>query len=324
MDLTILAIAIFIVSTMLILGVLYFLIAAPAADRTLRTRLEAIQNAAYTHYADDETELLRQEVLSKLPAMHRLLVQFPPAVRLSLFLQQAGIEMNVGKLLSLMLLIFIGVCTLGLLSGIHLLWIPVLAAACGAIPLLVIAIKRRNRFSKFEEQFPDAIDLLARAVRAGHAFTTGLELIGTEMPEPVAGEFRRTFDQQNLGMPLREALENLLVRMPVPDMHVFVTALIIQREAGGNLAEILDNLSQVIRERFKLMRQVRVFTAQGRMSLIVLTAMPPIVGLGMFAMNREYILRLFTDALGQKMLATAVLLQILGYIVIARIIKPKI
>ncbi len=324
MELTVLIIAIFLVGTALLLGLLYLLIAAPTADKALRSRLEAIQNAAYAGSSDEETELLRRDVLSTMPVLQRILMQIPAAIDLNLLLQQAGMTMNFGRLLAVAFIIAVSVLVIGLVLGLPALLVLILVVTGGSIPFLVIAFKRYKRFSKFEEQFPDAIDLLARAVRAGHAFTTGLELIGSEMPEPVAMEFRRTYEQQNLGLPLKEALQNLLVRVPRPDVHVFVTALIIQRESGGNLAEILDNLSRVIRERFKLYRQVKVFTAQGRMSLYVLTGMPFVVGLGLFLLNREYISRLFIDPLGQKMLVVMFVLLILGYFVINRIIQPKI
>ncbi len=192
-----------------------------------------------------------------------------------------------------------------------------------SIPILVIAIKRQRRFLKFEEIFPDAIDLLGRSVRAGHAFTTGLELIAKEMPAPVSDEFQRAYEQQNLGLPLRDALENLMRRMPLTDVRIFVTALMIQRESGGNLAEILDNLSHVMRERFKLMRQIRVYTAQGRLSLYLLVSIPPLMGIMIYFMDREYIMRLFTDPLGIRFLVAGIVLQVLGYFVIRKIIQPK-
>jgi len=192
------------------------------------------------------------------------------------------------------------------------------------IPFLVIAVKRQKRFLKFEEIFPDAIDLLGRAVRAGHAFTTGLDLIAKEMPSPVSDEFNRTYTEQNLGLPLRDALENLMRRVPLPDVRIFVTALMIQRDSGGNLAEILDNLSHVIRERFKLMRQVRVYTAQGRLSLYMLLAIPPFMGIAMYFLNRKYITLLFTDPLGLRFLTVGIILQVIGYFVLRKVIQPKI
>jgi tight adherence protein B len=199
-----------------------------------------------------------------------------------------------------------------------------LAAMCAGIPFLFISVKRQRRFFRFEELFPDSMDLLARAVRAGHAFTSGLEMIAKEMPAPLSEEFRRTYEQQNLGLPLRDALENMARRVPLADVRIFVTALLIQRESGGNLAEILDNLSGIIRERFKLMRQIQVLTAQGRLTLYILIALPPLVGLMIFFVNRSYLMLLFTEPLGHRFLLAGIILQVMGFFVIRKIVQPKI
>jgi tight adherence protein B len=225
-------------------------------------------------------------------------------------------------LLSLLILAF--VFLLCLVVGLFPLLALMLAIMCAGIPFLYISVRRQRRFFRFEELFPDAMDLLARAVRAGHAFTSGLEMIAKEMPAPLSEEFRRTYEQQNLGLPLRDALENMVRRMPLPDVRIFVTALLIQRESGGNLAEILDNLSGVIRERFKLMRQVRVLTAQGRLTLYILIALPPFVGLTIFFVNRDYLMLLFTEPLGHRFLIAGIILQVLGFFVIRKIVQPKI
>jgi tight adherence protein B len=219
-----------------------------------------------------------------------------------------------------MLVVFL----IGFLFDLPNILLVVAVTAAGAIPFGVVLFKRERRFSKFEETFPDAIDLLARAVRAGHAFTTGLELIAREMPEPIASEFKITYEQQNFGMPMRDALHNLSVRMPLSDVNFFISALQIQRESGGNLAEILDNLSYVIRERFKIYRQVKVFTAQGRMTLYILTALAPATVLLMYLVNRDYISLLFTDPLGHTFLGVAVVLELIGFFVIRKIIKIKV
>src|SRR5262249_45088881 len=184
------------------------------------------------------------------------------------------------------------------------------ALVTAGVPFAVAAIMRQRRFNKFEEQFPEAMDLLGRAVRAGHAFTTGFELIGKELPDPLGEEFRIAFQQQNLGLPLRDALQNMATRMPLPDVRIFVSALQIQRESGGNLGEILDMMSYVIRERFKLRRQARIFTAEGRMSSYMLTALPIVALIGMELLQPDYIKPLFTDPSGQRALMVGALLQI--------------
>lgn len=323
MNTTVLLVAVFLASAALSLLVVYFLLVLPAGNRAMRVRLEAILEASNSQATDLETTILRQEVLSRIPAIHRFMLRVRPLVKLNLFLQQSAMKLTLEVVLSISSLLGLIVALFGLVFGWPVSWVLIGAAMAGSSPFVVLAIKRQKRFAKFEAQFPEAIDLLARAVRAGHAFTTGLEIIGNELPEPIAGEFRRTYDQQNLGLPLREALQNLLVRVPLQDVHVFVTALVIQREAGGNLGEILDKLSQTIRERFKLMRQVKVFTAQGRLSLYVIMAMAPAMGLGLYLLNHEYMSRLFTDPLGQKALVVAVALQLFGYLIIRKIVQPK-
>ena len=161
-------------------------------------------------------------------------------------------------------------------------WAAPLFAVVGAdlgafLPYSYASYRRTKRFQKFEELFPEAIDTLARAVRAGHAFTTALEMISNEVAEPIATEFRKLFEEQKFGLPVRDALINLTERVPLVDVKFFVTAVMLQRETGGNLAEILDNLSYVIRERFKIQRQVRVYTAQGRLTMMLLMGLPPVI-----------------------------------------------
>src|SRR5207245_11522262 len=171
---------------------------------------------------------------------------------------------------------------------------------------------------------PGASDTLARAVRAGHAFTPALEMITNEVAEPVSGEFRQLYEEQKFGMPVRDALLNLTVRGPLVDVKFFVTAVMLQRETGGNLAELLDNLSYVIRERFKILRQVRVYTAQGRLTMMLLMAMPPVIVVTMLVMKAEFIQPLFADPICHIFVAAAITLQTVGYFVIRRIIRVEV
>jgi tight adherence protein B len=192
------------------------------------------------------------------------------------------------------------------------------------LPYAYVSYMRARRFAKFEELFPEAIDTLARAVRAGHAFPTALELLATEMGEPVGGEFRKLFEEQKFGLPLRDALLNLAERIPIVDVKFFATAVMLQRETGGNLAEILDGLSYVIRERFKILRQVRVYTAQGRLTMILLMALPPIIVLVMMLMNPGFMGPLFTDPIGHALIAAGIILQTIGYLLIRKIIRIQV
>ena len=193
------------------------------------------------------------------------------------------------------------------------------------LPYSYASFRRNKRFEKFEELFPEAIDTLARAVRAGHAFTTALEMITDEVAEPVASEFRQLYEEQKFGMPVRDALINLTERMPLVDVKFFVTAVMLQRETGGNLAEILDNLSYVIRERFKIQRQVRVYTAQGRLTMALLMGMPPIIVTVMLrAESQLSFARCFPIPIGHTLLVAGIILQTIGYFVIRKIIRIQV
>lgn len=309
-----------------LLSALYFVVESPASKRRMRTRLATMQQLYAQPSGGGEAQFLQEEVVGPLPSLSHFLARLPFLSNLQTFLYQAAVEMTVDTVLVLCFGLSVLAGIAGSLANFALPLLTTLAVAAiaGMTPWLVIALKRQRRFSRFEEIFPDAIDLLARAVRAGHAFTTGFELIAREMPEPVASEFQITFEQQNLGMPLGEALDKLTERVPLPDVRFFVSALQIQRESGGNLAEILTKLSYVIRERFKLVRQVQVHTAEGRLSLYILTAIPPLTSLLLYLVNRDYIMTLFRDPLGQRLVAVAIVFQLVGYVVTRKITQPRV
>lgn len=187
-------------------------------------------------------------------------------------------------------------------------------------PLQVVKYKRTLRMRKFEEQFPEALDLLGRALRAGHAFTTGIEMVASEMPDPIGPEFRMLYDQQNYGMPMPDALRQFAERIPVLDARFFITAVLIQRESGGNLSEVLDNLAGVIRERFRVKRQIRVISAHGRITGWILVCLPPALAFVLFAINEETRRLMFRDPLGQQMLMVAATLQVVGTLIMRKII----
>jgi len=315
---------IFVVTIALLISAIYFVFEAPAQKKRMRVRLEGIQQSAIDPSSSVEGDLLREEVFKQMPALSRALLELPLLSRLQLAMQQGAIRMTPEMLLLSAFGLGFFAFLIALLFYVPLFLAFGLGAAAAAIPFAVVAYKRSARLSRFEEQFPEAIDMLARAVRAGHAFTTGLDLIGKELGEPVAGEFRTTYEQQNFGLPLKEALHNLAVRAPLPDVRFFVTALQIQRESGGNLAEILDNLSAVIRERFKILRQVRVFTAHGRMTLYILMVLPPGFAVLMYMANPGYMSRLFTDPAGREAIAVGAALQFVGFFIIRKIIRIKV
>jgi tight adherence protein B len=294
-----------------------------ARARLLRDRLAAVQKAA-EHEPSEELALLRDELLSEIPAFDSLLRRSERISNFQMLLSQAGIEMRAGNMLILSLACAVVVGALGLLLGKAAVfgWGGALLGAI--LPYSYASYRRTKRFQKFEELFPEAIDTLARAVRAGHAFTTALELIANEVAEPVSSEIRKLFEEQKFGMPVRDALVNLAERVPLVDVKFFVTAVMLQRETGGNLAEILDNLSYMIRERFKIMRQVRVFTAQGRLTMLLLMALPPIVVVGMLVLSPSFIRPLFDDPLGHTAIVIAITLQTIGYFVIRKVIQIQV
>jgi tight adherence protein B len=193
-----------------------------------------------------------------------------------------------------------------------------------AFPFLVLRVKRSRRMNAFEEQFPEALDLIARALKAGHAFATGLKMVADEMPQPVGPEFRKTFDEQNFGLPLKDALENLTMRIPLLDVRFFATAVLIQRETGGNLSEILENLAHVVRERFKILRQVRVYTAHGRLTGYVLLALPAFLAIALMFINPDHMNLLFRERMGQMMLLASIVMQTFGFLWIKQIVKIEV
>ena len=314
---------IFLVTTGLLISGLYFLVEVPLGKRKLRTRLESVQQVSLRS-SDQETDILRREMLSDVPALNRILISMPYIARLQMFLAQAAVKMQVASFL----LIVIGVAFFAFLTAFIAYLRVELAFAigvlAGAVPFIVVQYKRHRRFSRFEEQFPEAMELLARAVRAGHAFTTAFSLIGEEMSEPVAEEFRITYRQQQLGLPLRDALANMAVRVPLPDVRIFVSAIQIQRDSGGNLGEILDNLSTVVRERFKILREVQVLTAEGRMSMYVLISLPFGVAFGLYLVNPTYMRPLFVESIGQTALLIAAVNQLIGYVIIRKLVRIKV
>jgi tight adherence protein B len=196
----------------------------------------------------------------------------------------------------------------------------VAAAAGASIPYLYTAGQRRRRFRLFEEQFPESIDLLTRAIRAGHPLTSGMQMVADEGPEEVALEFRRTVEENRFGLPFEEALLGLVDRTNLVDVRIFAIAVLVQREVGGNLAEILSNLAHTIRRRFHLRRQLKVYTAQGRMTGYALGALPVVVGFILFLIEPDYVKLLFSNLFGRFMVATALVLQIIGVLWIRKII----
>jgi tight adherence protein B len=210
------------------------------------------------------------------------------------------------------------------LAQLSLAVVPFAALALGVLPLLWLILRRRRRMAKFQAQLPGALELVSRALRAGHSLASGMSLVAEEMQPPIRQEFQRVFESQNLGIAMEEALKGMTLRVPNLDLKFFVTAVILQRQTGGDLAEILDKIGHLVRERFRIWGQVQALTGEGRLSGLVLLGLPPVLFLAVYYLNPGYVMMLFTDPMGKQMLAGAVVLQVLGALVIKKIVNIKV
>ncbi len=259
----------------------------------------------------DETKNAIDELIKQLPALDE-------------HLKQADIELSARNFMLIVLGCFVGGTALIVISPLPLLLAPIVGAALAACPVFWLVWKRNKRLARFGQQMPEALELLGRSLRAGHSLAAGFGLVGSEMADPIAKEFRRVFEEQNFGIPLEEALEDMTKRVPNMDLRFFATAVILQRTTGGDLAEILDKIGHLIRERLQILGQVQALTGEGRLSGIVLLAMPPALFLFMLKLNPDYVLTLFKDELGHYLLGLAVVTQIVGALVIKKIITIKV
>jgi tight adherence protein B len=324
---TLIAVLVFVVVALIAFAIGSMINQRDARARLIRERLASVEKPAERQPGED-LALVRDEMLSKIPAFDNLLRKSERITNMQLLLAQSDINLRAGNLLLICLLTAVSCGVIAFVAGGSSQWAPMVAWVAlllgGILPYSYISYRRTKRFQRFEELFPEAIDTLARAVRAGHAFTVALEMIANEVSDPIASEFRKLFEEQKFGLPVRDALMNLTERVPLVDVKFFVTAVMLQRETGGNLAEILDNLSYVIRERFKIMRQVRVYTAQGRLTMMLLMGLPPIIVVTMLMMNPSFIRPLFADPIGHVLVVAGITLQTLGYFVIRKIIQIQV
>lgn len=287
-------------------------------------RLDSVSITAKDVVLDEAAIIKREELLSDIPWLDRLLRRVDLFGRVRLLLHQGNVGWTAGTLLFASL----GCALLGgaasyLRTRVILLSL-LMALLTGAIPWLYVLRKRSSRFAAFEEMLPEALDLMVSALRAGHGLTAAMGIVGREMGDPIAGEFRQCFEEQNFGLELRTAMLNLAERVPIQDVRIIVVAVLVQKESGGNLAEILEKVATVIRERFRLKRQVRVHTAQGRLTGWVLACLPPVFGLGMYFARPEYIRVLWTTPTGLKMLYTGIILTVIGVFVIRKIVRVRV
>jgi tight adherence protein B len=289
-----------------------------------RQREALRQLRTFTNDEPEQAGILRLRS-DELPRWFKPIAARVPALEdIELMMEQAGMTSHVPMFLLSSIGISVG---LGLaLLGITRWWpAAALAALLGALmPYSVVRFKRKRRLGAFEEMLPEAIDLLGRAIRAGHPLSAGMKMVADETKEPIAGEFRQTHEEHRFGLPFEDALLAMADRVNLIDVRILTTAILIQREVGGNLAEVLDNLANVIRVRFTIRRQLRVYTAQGRFSGYVLAALPIAVGLAIYSLNPPYIRLLFTDPLGKLLVLVALVFQIIGYLWIRKIVNIEI
>ncbi len=294
-----------------------------ARRKLLNERLaEAIRSSAQS--SDIDVQLAREELLSEIPWLNRSLVKLQITSRLKRVIDQADLQITVMRLL-----LFAGTAAaLGFLAAAMItvsLPLKILfAAIAGSLPFLHVLNKRKKRMKKFLQLLPDALDLMSRGLSAGHAFTESLQMVATEMPEPIASEFRKTYDEQNLGLSLKLALDNLVQRMPMLDLRMCVTAIMIQRETGGNLSELLEKVAYTIRERFRIMEDLKTLTLSSRWSAWLLCGLPIFLAVYMTAMNPTYMEVMWRDPRGHNLLFIAAVMQLLGMLMVQKIMKIKI
>jgi tight adherence protein B len=273
---------------------------------------------------EQDQSIVRNSTDSALPAIERIVARTSYGTNLTRLIEQSGRRTTPGAIVGISIAAGIGGALLTVLFTRQVLIAPIVGLLLAFAPYGFLLNRRTARMNVFEEQFPEALDLLSRALRAGHAFQTALGMVGDELKEPVGPEFKKTFDQQNYGLPLREALNQLAERVTVLDVKFFVTAVLIQRETGGNLSEILDNLAHVVRERFKIRRQVRVHTAHGRFTAFVLLSLPAALAIAMSMLNPEHMGPLFHERVGQMALLIAMGMQAIGFVWIRKVIKIEV
>lgn len=315
---------VFLFALFLVLGA--YLLATRGTDARrarLRQRLtEALLHSAHTE--DIEVVLARNELMSEIPWMNRVLVRLQAAMHLKQMLDQADLHITPSRLI-----MFSGMAGMlaGLAASVITFSILVMIASAlfaAALPFAHVWWKRKQRFDAFLEHLPDALELMSRSLSAGHAFSESLQMVSSEMPDPIATEFRKTYEEQNLGLSLKLAMENLCARIPLLDLRLCVTAVLIQRETGGNLAEILEKVAYTIRERFRIMGDLKTLTTSSRMSAWLLCGLPIFVTFVITAMNPDYMAILWKDHRGHYLIAAALFLQVTGMLIVRKILAIKI
>lgn len=322
---TIILAIVFTAAFLVALLVLYAWTANAARERKQAlARLDSITVTTSVTEPEAVIDIQRKEVLSDIPWLNELLQSFDVFAGMRKILRKANVEWELGGLLLVSVCLWaFGAFVLFLRT--HALVFSFLAGAfLSTVPWMIVLRKRAKRFAEFEEKLPEALDLMVSAIRAGHGFTSSLSIASKEIGEPIATELRKCFDEQNFGLPLRAAMINLADRVPTPDVQLIVSAVLIQKESGGNLAEILEKVAYIIRERFRLRRQIRVHTAQGRLTGWILAVMPIVLGFAFYLINPERMSILWQRPLGIKLMWGAAFMELIGALIIRAIIRVKI
>lgn len=296
---------------------------AKEAKRTLATLDSAISTVSAVS-RDQMLDLRKTETFSAIPMFNRLLHNIKIAPRLRKLISQADLKWSAGGLLLACI-----VCGVVFAYAVYLKFGVILIAllvgvAAGFLPILFVIKKRSIRFAKFEKVLPEALDLMVSSIRVGHSLNAALGLVTREAPEPLKSEFRICYDEQNFGLELRTALDNLTERVPLQDLKIVITAILIQKESGGNLAEVLEKVSQVTRERFRLKRQVMTHTAQGRLTGWILSAMPVVLGFALYLVNPETMSILWTRPIGVKLIYASLTMTFIGSMIIRKIVNMDV
>lgn len=293
----------------------------PAADHRTEDRLSALTGKKPKDKADEASLLTSSSLDDTRTMADEFLQRFG---NINNMMDQADVSMSGSRFLTICVVSAAAAAAITVVTPLPKYLVPLFAAMAGGMPVLWLMFKRKKRLSLFSKQLPEALELLSRSLRAGHSLAAGFGLVASEMHDPIAREFGRAFEEQNLGISLDEALEDMTIRVPNMDLRFFATAVVLQRQTGGDLAEILDKIGSLIRERFKLAGQIQALTGEGRLSGIVLLGLPPTLFATMLYLNYDYAMVLFRDETGRKLMAGALVLQLVGALVIRKIINIKV
>jgi tight adherence protein B len=295
-----------------------------STETGVEDRLDMLTGSSTTKQAKEA--MLRGSVLSQPleNGQHLVWTYLSQLGNLNLLLEQADTTITAPQFFGISAIVAVVGMFIPVVAGMHPGLVLPMGLSLAVLPWMWLWLRRRKRFRAFARQLPEALELVSRALRAGHSLASGFSLVAEEMKAPIAKEFQRVFEEHNLGIPLETALDNMTNRVPNLDLRFFATAIVLQRQTGGDLAEILDKIGYIVRERFKIWGQVQALTGEGRLSGIVLLALPPVLFLVVYRMNPDYETPLFTDPLGRQMLAVGIVMQILGAAVIKKIINIKV